>query len=452
MAIVCGTDFSACARQSATAAATLAARLGEELHVVHALAATADQLLPGSPQAHLVDPVRKQLDGEAARLRALGAEVTAHLVLDAPDDALLRVAEEKDAWLIVVGSLGKRGAKRILLGSTSERTALESKRPVLVIRGADFLTPWLSGERPLRITLGADFTSATDAAVRWLERLTEIGPCVICVKQVVWPPEIRGRYGVGTGYDLVELPDEARQAIERELRGNTRRLEGKAELHYEVRPGFGQPAAHLVQLAQRDDADILVVGSHQRKGLERLRLGSVSFGVLHQAPMSVLIVPPRREVDLGPVPQIRRVLAATDFSPLGDTATRLAYAQLPAGGLVHLVHVVDRAVTNPVYAQYALERIPAGDSGRAVEKLGEALRARVPAEAEELGIATTVEVIESKDVAAAIAQAAERWGADVICLATHGRTGLRKALLGSVAQGVLQRTHRPVLLVRPPRD
>ena len=65
---------------------------------------------------------------------------------------------------------------------------------------------------------------------------------------------------------------------------------------------------------------------------------------------------------------------------------------------------------------------------------------------------TEVLVLESRDPADAIAQAAERVGVDVICLGTHGRSGIAKAVLGSVAQAILSKTKRPVLLVHAPKE
>jgi nucleotide-binding universal stress UspA family protein len=75
------------------------------------------------------------------------------------------------------------------------------------------------------------------------------------------------------------------------------------------------------------------------------------------------------------------------------------------------------------------------------------LRALVPADAtDRLEIET--EIVESADAAEAIAQAAERFDADAICLGSHGRSGLAKTLMGSVAQGVMAASKRPVLVVR----
>ena len=56
------------------------------------------------------------------------------------------------------------------------------------------------------------------------------------------------------------------------------------------------------------------------------------------------------------------------------------------------------------------------------------------------------------DPAEAIAQEAERFRADAICLASHGRTGLGKAFLGSVTEGVMTRSRRPVLIVRADQE
>jgi len=79
------------------------------------------------------------------------------------------------------------------------------------------------------------------------------------------------------------------------------------------------------------------------------------------------------------------------------------------------------------------------------------LRTLIPAEAEARGIVTELEVIQHRDAAKAIGQEAERFGADVICLGSHGRGGLSKAVLGSVAQTVMTHSPRPLLVVRPPK-
>jgi len=268
----------------------------------------------------------------------------------------------------------------------------------------------------------------------------------------VWPPEAQGRYGLSVPIDLQGLTQEAETYVRRELEERLQPLQGKAAaIRYEVRPGFGRPADHLIEIARRSGADLVTVGTHQRTRFDRLRHGSVSAGVLHGAPMPVLLVPPHEERTFEPLPQVGRVLASTDFSPHGDRAIRMAYASVPAGGVVRLVHVVERAVTNPVYAQYGVGNVPQGDEELAKRRLGEHLRTLVPLDAEERGVRTEVEVIESRDPPAAIAQAAERFGADVICMGSHGRTGLGKALLGSVTQGVIGRTQRPVLVVKPPQ-
>ena len=68
------------------------------------------------------------------------------------------------------------------------------------------------------------------------------------------------------------------------------------------------------------------------------------------------------------------------------------------------------------------------------------------------GISVEVEVLDGFDPAAQIAAAARRLGSELICMPTHGRTGLSRALLGSVAQGVLRHAEVPVLVLPPERS
>jgi nucleotide-binding universal stress UspA family protein len=155
--------------------------------------------------------------------------------------------------------------------------------------------------------------------------------------------------------------------------------------------------------------------------------------------MSVVTVPTSPGSLLGPegLPEVKRVLVATDLSDSAGWAVTFAYALVGRhGGEVHLLHVVQS---------------PRGEEERSAAdaELARRLRALAPAAAGREGIGTHVE-IASGGVVAEICAAAERLGADVVCVGSRGESGF-KALLGSVVAGVLRECARPVLVVRPPR-
>jgi nucleotide-binding universal stress UspA family protein len=143
---------------------------------------------------------------------------------------------------------------------------------------------------------------------------------------------------------------------------------------------------------------------------------------------------------------LHTVLAVTDFSSLGNAGVAHAYALVRArGGIVELCHVHERALPTPPYAYDSSGR-DLSDLDRA-RLLGE-LRALIPTEAQGLGIATHTSIVDGGKAAEAIVQAAERLDVDAIAIASHGRGGLARTVLGSVAQDVVHRAHRPVYVVR----
>jgi nucleotide-binding universal stress UspA family protein len=124
---------------------------------------------------------------------------------------------------------------------------------------------------------------------------------------------------------------------------------------------------------------------------------------------------------------------------------------LRGGGTVHLVYVMHpHELPGGEHLQGPPDRRFEARHAKHVQACAEKLRALIPAEAALHGVTTEVEVVEHRAVAEAIGQVAERLGADVICLGTHGGSGLSKALLGSVAQKVMASSKRPLLVVRPP--
>jgi nucleotide-binding universal stress UspA family protein len=137
--IVVGTDGSETAEQAVNEAVRLARALGAELHVVTAFKKLRAARIVGAPQGAVAvwgplpdDAARAVIDEAAGHVRAAGLEPHCHLVEREPADALLQVASEVGADMIVVGSQGMAGARR-LLGSVPNRVSHEAHTNVLIV-------------------------------------------------------------------------------------------------------------------------------------------------------------------------------------------------------------------------------------------------------------------------------------------------------------------------------
>jgi nucleotide-binding universal stress UspA family protein len=147
------------------------------------------------------------------------------------------------------------------------------------------------------------------------------------------------------------------------------------------------------------------------------------------------------------VARFKTVLVATDFSELGNAAIPLAYGAANPGATIHLVHVIpaERPRIDPHDIFHPLANETTIEAMKAAETK---LPALVPVDASARSVGTRVHAVESADPGEAICQMAERLSADLICLGTHGRSGLAKAALGSVAARVSAHSRRPLLLAR----
>jgi nucleotide-binding universal stress UspA family protein len=144
------------------------------------------------------------------------------------------------------------------------------------------------------------------------------------------------------------------------------------------------------------------------------------------------------------LPRVLTVLAPTDLSEVGNAAIPHAYALLRGtGGVVELCHVREHGLPTPPYAYDVPEWLTKAER----EGIENRLRALVPAEADRLGITTHVSVIDGGAAAEAIVAAAERLNVDAVSLGSHGRGGLARAMMGSVAEAVVRRCRRPILIV-----
>jgi nucleotide-binding universal stress UspA family protein len=433
MSIVCGTDYSAKAAEAGTVAALLAARIQEPLILLYALDDLADFRVDAeAARAYesVFELAKQRLPAEAERLRGFGATVEEVFVTGAADEALVSRATRADARLIVLASTGRRGVSRWLLGSVAERTVRSSLVPVLVVRAPAPLEAWLRGERPLRIIVATDLSPTSDLAIRWAMALRAIAPCHITVAHAA----------------TTTNPHEA-QALERDLR---RRMDewAAAEIHVMVNSETGPAGRHLATLAATEQADLLVLGTRQRTGVDRLWCGTVAGEALFLAQTNVACVPALAPAEqrTQPIPEMHTILAATDFSKTGNAAVAHAFGLVARGGIVHLVHVVQPPRFQSTFSA------PSADLTFTVDEapehhLARQLAALVPGDSEPRGITSGLAIIENRDVVQGICAAAKRLKVDAICMGNRGHSPLAEAVLGSVARGVANHATVPVLLV-----
>lgn len=451
MSIVCGVDFSVWSKNAVHTAAVLAGRWKQPLWLVHALEPRVETM-DDAMRLKVQEQLEAQLDEVARPLEALTRfPVHTTVVPGHADDVLHRVAAAKQALALVVGSAGHRAASLVRPGSTSERLAIGLSVPLVVVRDDTPFSSWVAS-RPFKALVGIDESLEAASALRWVEKLRSAGPVDVVLGRVYYADEAHRRYGLSRRFSFTDPDPEVEHLIERDLKQKVPHLPGQGEVFYRARLGIGRVADHLLELGEAERCDLVVVGSHGRAGLARM--WSVSATTLHLARMAVAIVPSDGQGAGHFVahPKLERVLVCTDFSPTANEAIPWAYALVEPHGEVYLAHVaLTRGLSEDLVEAY-LPGSEVATKSKVDAEVAARLRALTPGLGDDKGVVTRTEVMRSSEPGKMLVEAAERLGVDAVVIASHGRSGVARTMLGSVAEEVMRGSTRPVFVVRgPPR-
>lgn len=209
----------------------------------------------------------------------------------------------------------------------------------------------------------------------------------------------------------------------------------------------GDPQATIIDQALSKKADLIVMGTHGRRGFKRLLLGSVTEAVLREGPCPVLTVPPHASAALPQAVTFKRILCPIDFSPSSLQALGFALnLARQADGRVTLLHVVEWLAEEELpSAPFNVSEYRRQMASGAQERL----RALIADESR-----TWVEIADVVEFGRAhrlILRTAEAKPADLIVMGAQGRGGIGLALFGSTTQQVVRGAACPVLTVRGPR-
>jgi nucleotide-binding universal stress UspA family protein len=239
---------------------------------------------------------------------------------------------------------------------------------------------------------------------------------------------------------------------------------------------FSGPVAWtILDTAKEQHVDLILMVSHGHTGFKRWALGSVAQKVARTSPVPVLVLREGGSVPSSAYPDrthpLRAVAAtvALDGSPLAEAAiypaaNLVAALAAPAQGSLHLTQLVQlpggddgwggRERIDPIREEQALD-----DAACYLRKIAGNLRDSLE---REFNLSITWSVAGNTDVADALMKVAEQGsvdrgysifgGCDILALATHGRSGVRRWVLGSVTERVLGHTKLPLLIVRPQKE
>jgi nucleotide-binding universal stress UspA family protein len=265
---------------------------------------------------------------------------------------------------------------------------------------------------------------------------------------------------VGSAIDVVNVVDEVgtlasptvamatvlqqRRRLERgrELLAIAKRRCRRAGIESTIELLRGAPVPAIIAAAQAKGSHLILLGTHGRTGLRRLVLGSVTEGVLRAGAVPMLAVrsPLRR-----PARRLfQRILAAVDDAEPSDAAASLAgdLSRALSAACV-FAHVIDAKDAAAKAARFGY------DLSSFIDVIG-AHGTEIVEHARErsgLGDTAVTAIVKGKPVPG-ILQEADRTGADAIVIGSHGRRGLQRFFLGSVAEKVLRASELPVFVVR----
>ncbi len=210
-----------------------------------------------------------------------------------------------------------------------------------------------------------------------------------------------------------------------------------------VRDVAAAPA--ILNYADDHDIDLITLGTHGRRGVKRLLLGSVAEEVVRHADRPVLTVRGRENTHDQGAPSIDQILVPVDFSKHSRKALRTTQEMARVyGARIDALHVVEETL-HPAFYVGGVKSIHDLDpkiEAKAQERLTEFVEATLEAETDR---ATHVRL---GTAAPAIAEFVDENGIDMITIATHGQSSLDRFLLGSVTEKVVRHVGCPVLTVK----
>ena len=273
--VLCPIDFGEESDRALQYACVLADKLGAKLTVMHAERFEPPLEFTSAQVDGLVKELERQHQEAEVNLknyvepRCETDDISYRIVDSPPVEAILDESAAIDADYIVMGTTGKSGLKRVLMGSVAEGVAVRSTVPVLAVREKSHSQTQQTDFR--RVLVPVDFSEPARETLKTAASLAEAFGAKLIVTHIVGPDEDEEN----ARKQLCEwVPSKAHAACE-----------------YDTVVRKGDPSEQIVQLAAEEQADLVVLAAVHKQSLAAAVIGTVSERVTRNAPCPVLLVP-----------------------------------------------------------------------------------------------------------------------------------------------------------------
>ena len=297
-----------------------------------------------------------------------------------------------------------------------------------------------NGMNNQKLFVAIDFSPSSDEALRQAhERAVSTGAeLVVCH---IVPNELRSNllFPHITRIAALQFPLDVKQIAEA-ASARVAEITGRGSEEFELIVEDGAPQALILGIAEESLADLIIMGSHGQTSAAGVLLGSVTDSVIRHAHCPVLIV--RR------TQSTRRIVAGTDFSDPALPALKAAADEaMRVAGELTVVHSLDLVWSPAAYPAMAFGGAPFNISSEKMKELERIATERLEESLRQLNVAGNA-LVTTGSAGPALINVATEQNADLVVVGTIGRTGLRRALLGSVAETVAKGAPCSVLVVR----
>jgi nucleotide-binding universal stress UspA family protein len=286
-----------------------------------------------------------------------------------------------------------------------------------------------------------DFSSSSERALAYAVDLVERTGATLHLAYVEEVPENPMSEGKRSPLPTYKLRDRFKDRCQESLAPYDLSADSDQLVYHADRSDAVAPS--LVQTAESIDADLILMGTHGRRGVRRAIYGSVAEEVLRTAPCPVLTARQREnEEDRSPDAGVNRIVVPVDFSDLSRAALRYAARLAPLYDVpMKLVHAVEEPTLPSVYETSS----PKMETREIKERAERELRSWGEDLVEEGGAVSYV--VHRGEPMDTVRQSIDQ--ADILTvMGTRGLSGVRRTMLGSVTEAVIREANGPVLAAR----